>query len=123
LLSDCPWPAEGNHVYSWMWIGPGVISRFCLGALPQAFRTIRVRFLDHEGHQNIWRNLAFQLNGRPVPHEARELGETGGVAQILLPTGLARPLVLGIGAFPDAAPNLHDGRHLRACIEALELTR
>jgi hypothetical protein len=123
LLSDSSWPAEGDHSYSWLWIGPDVLTRLCLGAPPRDFQQIRVHFMPHTRHQKIATNLIFQLNGRPVAFDTSALGDTGGIVQIALPRALSKPLILGIGAFPDTPINPDDGRRLRACLVGVELTR
>jgi hypothetical protein len=123
LLADSAWPAEGDDGYSWLWMGPDVLTRFCLGNPPNDFRHIRVHFMPHKQHTTIATNLAFQLNGKPVNFDGKGLSETGGVVQIVLPPRTAKPLILGIGAFPNAPVNPGDGRHLRACILGVEFSQ
>ena len=120
LMSDCPWAAEGDDTFSWHWTGPGVTHRICLGDPPREFGRLMVHFMDHPAHAEIGQNLKFQINGRTVPANTDRLGEIGGSVQVNLPAGSARPLVLGVCAFPNARKIQGEHRHLRACITEVE---
>lgn len=122
LMTDCPWPSEGSEDFPWLWLGPQILTRICLGDPPAEFRSLTIQFMDHPQHADLANNLVFQLNGRPVPFDGAGLRPTGGGARIRLDPALSRPLVLGIGAFPAVSRLPGEPRHLRASLIRLEFT-
>lgn len=121
MISDCPWAAEGDESYSWIWTGPEIVHRICLGHLPQEARAVAVHFLDSVHHEGIAENLVIQVNGRPLPMDTSQLQARHGRVQVTLPDSVEAPVVLGVCAFPESRKPADEIRHIRVAIEAMEI--
>ncbi|MBD3763765.1 MAG: glycosyltransferase [Rhodobacterales bacterium] len=121
LVTDIGWPAEGDRVSSWIWTGPEILHRICLGDPPQDLDRIGLRVTESPLHTGLDGQLALQLNGRRVAYRGETPDVAGGTVWVDLPAGLARPVVLGVAAFP-ARPRAPAGdKTLRVCLRGLEL--
>lgn len=121
LVTDIGWPAEGDRVSSWIWTGPEILHRLCLGDPPQDLGAIGLHLAESPRHAGLDGQLALQLNGRRVAFRGDTPDVAGGTVWLDLPAGLARPVVLGVAAFPALPPAPQDERRLRVCLHGLEL--
>ncbi|MAK60598.1 MAG: hypothetical protein CMK09_06440 [Ponticaulis sp.] len=119
VTSNCPWFCEGARDYSWRWTGPEIIDLTCLGDWPASYSRLDVDLIHDERHVDLSRNISFLINGRSVEFDILNPTARGGAIAIKLPKQFETPMVLGVGAYPNARPDKTDLRTVRACLQGL----
>ncbi len=121
LVCDGSSGSEGDSVYSWLWSGPDSILRLALGNIPAEANVLRISFAPSVHHTSLGKDLLFQLNGRPTPHDFRSQADRSGVATISLRSYCRSALVVGIGC-RSAHVMPSSNRMIRACIDRVEVS-
>ncbi len=123
LVTDVTWQVERSGGHAWLWTGPEILHRICLGDVPEDIGRVRIVTIGNSGRPDVRANLALQVNGLPVPFRYSGWEHDSGVIEFSLGGTTVRPVVVGIAGFP-AAPIVDEmGRTLRVCISNLELQR
>ena len=116
LPNDGGWPAERDWEGNWRWTGPDIVDRMCIGDCPTDVSQVEIEFASNERHIGIAEKIAFQINGKRLKHDGRRLSARGGSVSVPVSADDARPLVLGVAAFPEAEIAPKYKGVIRACL-------
>lgn len=114
LVTDNGYIAEQAELWSWLWTGPGQMTRFALGRVPPRAARVEVHFIPSDLHRSLGENLVLQLDGRIVPHGGEFARDGSGRAWVDLADASFTILTVAC----RTAQN-HGGRRLRACVSRI----